>query len=59
MNTELKIRAEMCQPRVKDSIAKLSAIYKIGDIKAVASCDMNSDKQLTNSNLMLKTTLDI
>jgi hypothetical protein len=56
---ELKIKAELCQPRAKGNLATLSAVYKIGDIEATASVDVTSNNQLANSNLILKTTLDI
>lgn len=59
VSSDLKIKAEMCQPKAKGNLARLSAVYKMGDVEAVASCDLNSEKQLVNSNLMLKTTLDI
>jgi len=54
---ELKIKAEMCQPRAKGNLATLSAVYKIGDIEATASIDVTSNNQLANSNLILKTDL--
>jgi len=54
---ELKVKAEMCQPRAKGNLATLSAVYKIGDIEATASIDVTSNNQLANSNLILKTNL--
>jgi len=59
VNSDLKVTAEMCQPREKGNLARLAAEYKMGDVVAEASCDLTSDKQLTNHNLILKTTLDI
>lgn len=59
VNSDLKVKAEMCQPQDKGNLAKLSAVYKMGDVEAIASCDLTADKKLTNTNLVLKTTLDI
>lgn len=59
VNSELKIKAEMCQPKAKDTHAKVSAVYKLGDVEATATADLNSEMKLVNSNLMLKTTLDM
>jgi len=56
---ELRIKAEMHQPRAKGNMATLSAVYKMGDIEATANVDVTSEMQLANSNLILKTTLDI
>eukprot|EP00240_Pyramimonas_obovata_P013621 CAMPEP_0118920842 /NCGR_PEP_ID=MMETSP1169-20130426/272_1 /TAXON_ID=36882 /ORGANISM="Pyramimonas obovata, Strain CCMP722" /LENGTH=243 /DNA_ID=CAMNT_0006861447 /DNA_START=91 /DNA_END=822 /DNA_ORIENTATION=- len=59
VNKDLKVTAEMCQPQAKGNLAKLSAKYKMGDIEAVASCDLTGERKLENHNLQLKTTLDI
>lgn len=59
VSKDLKITAEMCQPQAKGNLAKLKAVYKMGDVEATATADLTSDKKLENANLLLKTTLDI
>jgi len=59
INSDLKVTAEMCQPRAKGNLARLTAEYKMGDVVAEASCDLSAERQLVNHNLILKTTLDI
>jgi hypothetical protein len=59
VNSDLSVSAEMCQPQAKGNLAKLKAVYKMGDVEATATCDLTSEKKLENANLILKTTLDL